>query len=102
MIASSSTGSASIELEFPATIDKNDALIRVLNALSQVPTYPENVDEPRVLATSFSSNAFMFYSIQDISGERTPEEVLRMFDFIEERVKPRMERVPGVSQVRMQ
>ena len=102
MISSSSTGSASIELEFPATVDTNDALIRVLNALSQVPTYPENVDEPRVLATSFSSNAFMFYSIQDISGKRTPEEVLRMFDFIEERVKPRMERVPGVSQVRMQ
>ena len=102
MISSSSTGSASIELEFPATVDTNDALIRVLNALSQVPTYPENVDEPRVLATSFSSNAFMFYSIQDISGKRTPEEVLRMFDFIEERVRPRMERVPGVSQVRMQ
>ncbi|MGY8695554.1 MAG: efflux RND transporter permease subunit, partial [Verrucomicrobiia bacterium] len=102
MIASSSTGSASIELEFPATVDTNDALIRVLNALSQVPTYPENVDEPRILATSFSSNAFMFYSIQDTSGERTPEEVLRMFDFMEERVKPRMERVPGVSQVRMQ
>ncbi len=102
MISSSSTGSSSIELEFPATVDTNDALIRVLNALSQVPTYPENVDEPRVLATSFSSNAFMFYSIQDISGKRTPEEVLRMFDFIEERVKPRMERVPGVSQVRMQ
>ena len=80
MISSSSTGSASIELEFPATVDTNDALIRVLNALSQVPTYPENVDEPRVLATSFSSNAFMFYSIQDISGKRTPEEVLRMFD----------------------
>ncbi len=102
MISSSSTGNASIELDFPATVDTNDALIRVLNALSQVPTYPENVDEPRVLATSFSSNAFMFYSIQDISGERTPEDVLKMFDFIEERVKPRMERVPGVSQVRMQ
>ena len=55
MISSSSTGSASIELEFPATVDTNDALIRILNALSQVPTYPENVDEPRVLATSFSS-----------------------------------------------
>lgn len=102
MISSSSTGTASIELEFPATIDTNDALIRVLNALSQVPTYPENVDEPQVIATAFSSNAFMFYSIQDISGERTPEEVLRLFDFIEDRVRPRMERVPGVSQVRMQ
>ena len=30
MIASSSTGSASIELEFPATVDTNDALTREL------------------------------------------------------------------------
>jgi len=102
MIASSSTGTASIELEFPSTVDTNDALIRVLNALSQVPAYPENVDEPRVIATSFSSNSFMYFSIQDKSGKRTPEEVLKMFDFLEERVRPRMERVPGVSQVQMQ
>lgn len=102
MISSASMGSASIELEFPSTIDVNDALIRVLNALSQVPSYPENVDEPRVIATSFSSNNFMFFAIQDTSGKRTPEDVLRMFDFVVERVKPRMERVPGVSNVRVQ
>lgn len=102
MISSASMGSASIELEFPSTIDVNDALIRVLNALSQVPSYPENVDEPLVIATSFSSNNFMFFAIQDTSGKRTPEDVLRMFDFIVQRVKPRMGRVPGVSDVRIQ
>ena len=102
MISSASMGSASIELEFPATVDVNDALIRVLNAVSQVPSYPENVDEPRIIATSFSSNNFMFFAIQDTSGERTPEEVLRMYDFVVERVKPRMERVPGVSSVQVQ
>lgn len=102
MVSSANMGSSEIELEFPATIDVNDALIRVLNALSQVPSYPENVDEPRVLASSFSSNNFMFFAIQDTSGKRTPEDVLNMFDFIVQRVKPRMERVQGVSSVRVQ
>ena len=101
MISSASMSSAEIELEFPSTIDVNDALIRVLNALSQVPSYPENVDEPRVIATSFSANSFMFYALIDTSGEREPEDVLRMIDLVMERVKPRMERVPGVSQIRV-
>lgn len=101
MISTSSMGSASIELEFPSTVDVNDALIRVLNALSQVPSYPENVDEPRVIATSFSSNSFIYYAIVDTSGAREPEDVLRMIDFVLERVKPRMERVQGVSQIRV-
>ena len=99
MISSASTGEASIEIEFPASVDVNDALIRVINALSQVPSYPENVDEPRVIASSFSQNAFMFYGIFDISGERDPEELLELRDFIDNRVRPRMERVPGVSRV---
>ncbi|MGE9289791.1 MAG: efflux RND transporter permease subunit, partial [Puniceicoccales bacterium] len=99
MISNASTGEASIELEFPSSVDVNDALIRVINALSQVPSYPENVDEPRVYASSFSSNAFMYYGVYDTSGERDPEEVLKLRDFIDNRVRPRMERVPGVSQV---
>lgn len=99
MISSASTGEASIELEFPASVDVNDALIRVINALSQVPAYPENVDEPQVLASSFSQNAFMYYGVYDTSGERPPEEVLKLRDFIDNRVRTRMERVPGVSEV---
>jgi len=99
MISDASTGQASIELEFPPSVEVNDALIRVINALSQVPSYPENVDEPRVFASSFSQNAFMYYGVYDTSGARTPEEVLQLRDFVDNRVRTRMERVPGVSQV---
>ncbi len=48
MISRAGDGSAEIELEFPFGTDINEALIRVNNALSQVPAYPENVDEPRL------------------------------------------------------
>jgi multidrug efflux pump subunit AcrB len=60
MVSQASTGEGSIELEFPHGVDLNDVLIRVNNALSQVPDYPENVDEPRIVTTSTSDNPFMF------------------------------------------
>ena len=66
--ASASTGSATIELEFPLGVDVTQMMIRVNNALSQVPSYPENVDEPQIFASSFSSNSFMFFSVQPLPG----------------------------------
>ncbi len=56
MTATAETGGASIQLEFPFGVDVNDALVRVNNALSQVPEYPENVDQPRLSSSSFSEN----------------------------------------------
>ena len=53
MVSYARMGSAEIELEFPFGVDANDALIRVNNALSQVPNYPENVDQPRLFSSSF-------------------------------------------------
>ncbi|MCW9016710.1 MAG: efflux RND transporter permease subunit, partial [Kangiellaceae bacterium] len=61
-------GSASIELEFPFGVDVSDALLSVNNALSQVPSYPENVDQPRIFASSFSSNAFMYFTLRPQEG----------------------------------
>jgi multidrug efflux pump subunit AcrB len=101
IIATASMGEAVIELEFPFGSDIDQALIRVNNALSQVPSYPENVDEPRLYATSFSSNAFMFFRIQPMPDYPVSLDMVRMRDFIEDHVRPRMERVPGVSEVRV-
>ena len=99
MISTASMGEATIELDFPFGTDINEALIKVNNALTQVPSYPENVDEPRLYATSFSSNAFMFFRIQPVPGHPISLDMLRMRDFIDDNVRPRMERVVGVSQV---
>ena len=68
MKSTASTGEAVIELEFPFGVDLNEALIRVNNALSQVPAYPENVDEPQLFANSFSANAFMYFRVQPLPG----------------------------------
>jgi multidrug efflux pump subunit AcrB len=99
MISSASMGSASIELEFPFGVDANDALIRVSNALSQVPAYPENVDQPRLFSSSFSSNAFMFFRLAPLPGNPMSLDVDMLRDFADDFIRPRMETVPGISQV---
>ncbi len=99
MIASAETGEAVIELEFPFGVDINDALIRVNNALSQVPDYPENTEEPRLYATSFSQNAFMYFRIEPLASAPPGLDMDMMRDFVDDNVRTRMERVPGVSQV---
>lgn len=99
MISSASYGSAQIELEFPFGVDINEALIRVNNALSQVPGYPENVDEPSLEASSFSQNSFMFFSIRPLAGNPFDLDMALMRDFVDDNVRTRMERVPGVSRV---
>ena len=97
--SSSSFGSASIELEFPFGIDLNETLINVNNALSQVPSYPINVDEPRIYATSFSANSFMYFRVAPLSGNPRKLDMVLMQDFVDDQVRARMETVPGVSLV---
>ena len=101
MISSASYGSASIQLEFPFGTDINEALIRVNNALSQVPNYPENVDEPRLDASSFSQNAFMFFRVLPLEGNPLDLDMRLMYDFLDDNVRPRMERVEGVSRAQI-
>ncbi|MBY6204891.1 efflux RND transporter permease subunit [Halomonas denitrificans] len=99
MISSASYGRARIDLEFPFGVDINEALIRVNNALSQVPDYPENVDEPSLEASSFSQNSFMYFYVRPLEGNPFDLDMTLMRDFVDDNVRVRMERVPGVSRV---
>ena len=99
ILATASSGSARVELEFPFGTDITEMLIRVNNALSQVPSYPDNVDEPRIFASSFSSNYFMFLNITPLLGNPRQLDLDLTVDFIEDNVKPRLSRIPGVSEV---
>lgn len=99
MISSADMGSSTIELEFPFGVDVNDALIRVSNALSQVPAYPENVDQPRLFSSSFSSNAFMFFRLAPLPNNPMNLDMDMLRDFADDYIRPRMETVQGISQV---
>ena len=97
--SSASSGSAVIELDFPFGVDMTQTLIEVNNALNQVPSYPENVDEPRVFANSFSANSFMYFAISPLPGNPRNINIIMMRDFIVDNVRTRLSSVPGVSQV---
>lgn len=99
MISRARTGRAEIELEFPFGTEINEVLIRVNNALSQVPGYPENVDEPRIVTSSISNNAFMFFRVIPLPGNPKNVDMPLMRDFLEDEVRTQIERVPGVSEI---
>ncbi|SHK19043.1 Multidrug efflux pump subunit AcrB [Rubritalea squalenifaciens DSM 18772] len=101
MTSLASTGRAEIELEFPFGTNANEALLEVNNALSQVPSYPENVDEPVLRSDSFSYNPFLSFRIVPVKGNPKGHDINMMLDFVDDNVRPALERIEGVSQVRV-
>ena len=99
IVSSASFGRARVELEFPFGIDLNNTLIDVINALNRVSDYPDNVDEPRIYATSFSSNSFMYFRVMPLSGNPRNLDMAPLQDFVRDNVASRLETVPGVSEV---
>jgi multidrug efflux pump subunit AcrB len=99
IVSTASFGFARIELEFPFGIDLNETLIEVINALNRAASYPNNVDEPRIYATSFSTNSFMYFRVASLPGNPRNLDMVPMQDFVRDHVAARMETVPGVSEV---
>ena len=101
IVSRASSGQARIELEFPYDVDITQTLIRVNNALNQVPDYPANVDQPRVYATSFSNNSFMYFRVAPLDGNPRGLDMDMMRDFVDDNVRTRMESVADVSGVQL-
>ena len=95
MISRAVTGRGDIELEFSYGVDINEVLIRVNNALTQVPGYPENVDEPRLVTSTVSNNPFLFFLIRPLPGNPQNVNIVEMRDFLEDHVRVQIERAPG-------
>ncbi|WP_417549269.1 efflux RND transporter permease subunit [Methylophaga sp.] len=95
------TGISYVELDFPFGVEINETLIEVANALSQVPSYPENVDQPSIRSSSFSENAFMYFAVSPLAGNPLDLDIDMITDFIDDNIRTQMERVPGVSEVQL-
>ncbi len=99
MTSTASMGRAEIELEFVLGADMGEALVRVNNALSQVPGYPENVDQPRLISSSSSDDPFIFYTISELPGSPHGEPLFQQFDYLEDNFITALERTRGVAQI---
>jgi HAE1 family hydrophobic/amphiphilic exporter-1 len=100
MTSTASMGSAEIELEFSVGSDQQENIIRVNNALAQVASYPENVDEPSIRTSSADEQPVAWISVRARPDHNPPVHVRDAFDYIEDHIKPRFERLPGVASVR--
>lgn len=97
MRSSSSHSAGSVTLEFYVGVDKDAALREVSDKLREVSGYPENVDEPVIQTTDPMNRDYIAWIIFESTDEDF--DIRTMQDFGEDRIKPYLERVPGVSTV---
>lgn len=87
---------AQITLEFEVGTDLDVALVRVSNALTEVPAYPEAADQPVVATASSTGPPLSIIAIRSPEGES----VAQYRTWVENDIMPRLERIPGVASIR--
>lgn len=97
MISVCSQGQGQITLEFSQGTTKEQALREASDKLREVPDYPENVDEPVVEATNPADRDYIAWVV--FSSTDPDFDIRTLYDFLDDRVKPEIERVPGISEV---
>lgn len=97
MESSAGAGEGNIELRFGSGVNIDRALIDVLNALNQVPSYPPDATEPRISVGGNSTfTAIAWFAIRPLEGN--DKDIVGYQDYVEQFVQPQMERVKGISQ----
>jgi len=96
MTSTSSESNAQIRLEFPVDINKDIAYRDVSDKLRQVTGYPEEVDEPVITATDDDmANTIAWMILYSKEGQ----DIAHLKTFVEDQVKPQLERAEGISEV---
>jgi HAE1 family hydrophobic/amphiphilic exporter-1 len=97
MTSQSLQGQGKIRLEFNTGTDKDEALREVSDKLREVPEYPDTADEPVVEATDPENRDYIAWIV---FGTTDPGlDIRTLQDFAEDRIKPILERVPGMSEI---
>lgn len=97
MISTSAAGQGTLRLEFETGTDINEALAEVLQKLDEVPGYPSGVLQPVVEAVDPESVDYI--SWVGLSSTDPEFDPTTLYDFMERRMQPRFDRLPGISQV---
>ncbi len=93
----SQTGRAEVYLTFRTGANLQETLVRTSNALQQVSSYPEDVDEPIIKTVNVSDRPIGWFILQPIPGWEDKINVYQFHDFAIDKIKTRFERIPGVS-----
>ena len=99
MVAMAQSGAGRIELEFYVGTDIDVARAEVSDKLREVPDYPDEVDQPIVNSSGEAhEEAIAFYILL---SEQDGFDIEGFKDIADERIKPMIERVTGVDQVKI-
>jgi multidrug efflux pump subunit AcrB len=94
--SSSSAGSGSITLRYRTGVNLQRALVDVMNALNQVPSYPPDATEPVIsVGGDDTFSAIAWFALKPLKGNQ--RDIASYQDFLQEVVQSRIERVAGVS-----
>lgn len=88
-----------ITLEFKVGADQSRALRDVSDRLREVERYPDGADEPVVRVGDDRNRDYIAWII--VRNLDQSYDVRQSFDFFDERIRPQIERVNGVSEVRV-
>ena len=97
IVSSSGTGRGQITLTFNIDTNMDRALLLTANRLDRVNGYPNEADEPTIETADTNDNAIAWFSFIRAEGNERP--IHTYGEFIEDVVKERLERVPGVASV---
>lgn len=95
--STSQQGQGAIRLEFNVGTPKDVALREVSDKLREVASYPDDADEPVVEASDPENRDYIAWFV--LQADDPSFDVRTLQDFVEDRVKPVLERVPGISEV---
>lgn len=105
--STSAEGTATVTLEFYVGANIDRALQETSDKLRQVPSYPDEVDEPVIKAAEGSAQNAIAWIIIDLDPElakNLPDkgvgyDISTLFDPMDREVKPYLERIDGVAEV---
>ena len=99
IVSKSETGRARVTLEFGVGQDMTKALLRVSNRLDRVGNYPTEVDEPTLNTAGSEDNAIAWLILRKLADNNS--EIHGYYDLAKDFIKDRLERVNGISEVRV-
>ena len=97
MSSSSQDSMGTITLLFEVGSDKNANLLRASNRLEQVPVYPTDAQKPVLLTSDPNQSALAWFILVPSGDTPFSEEIWTLHNFVDDQIKPALERVPGVA-----
>ena len=106
MESSCTQGRGTIKLTFPVGTDLDFALMRAANRLQQVREMPLDAEEPVISTEGSDNNSIAWFMLTPVDSEAEVEEsiassIAQLGPLMNDVARPRLERVSGVSQVRV-